>query len=461
MIILNRRGFLKRGCDALAMAAFARSLGMLNFATTASAQTATDYKALVCIFMFGGNDANNMIIPHEQAEYDAYAAVRTPASGINIARDTLLQIRPPSLNKQLGFHPSMPHLHRLWNRGNVAIVSNVGTLVEPLTRAQYLAGTGLKPASLFSHSDQQNQWQASISEGLPGTGWGGRMADVTWPQNGGVNFPMVLSVAGNNLFATSAAHEMLNVPSTGTFGLRGFGTSTAQMARYNAMQTLLTQDADKTLVARSAATIDQAIDYSTVIDPIVNSTTSTIERMFAKQSASLSRQLLRVAKIIERRETLGLKRQIFFCSIGGFDTHNGQATAQASLLQQLSLGMKTFYDATEKLGVASRVTTFTLSDFGRTLQPAAGAGTDHAWGSHQLVMGGSVRGGDVYGAWPTLALGGPDDSGSEGRWIPTTAVDQYAATIAQWYGVSTADLPTVLPNLNRFATSDLGFFVIE
>jgi len=233
------------------------------------------------------------------------------------------------------------------------------------------------------------------------------------------------------------------------------------MARYNAMQTILTQDADKTLVARSAGTIDQAIDYSTIIDPIVNSTTSTIEKMFAKQSASISRQLLRIAKVIERRETLGLKRQIFFCSLGGFDTHNGQATTQATLLQQLSLAMKTFYDATEKLGVASRVTTFTLSDFGRTLQPAAGAGTDHAWGSHQLVMGGAVRGGDVYGLWPTLTLAGPDDSGSEGRWIPTTAVDQYAATIAQWYGVAPVDLPVVLPNLNRFATSDMGFFVIE
>jgi len=461
MIILNRRGFLKRGCDALAMTAFARSLGMLNFATTASAQTAADYKALVCIFLFGGNDSNNMIVPHEQAEYDAYAAVRTTASGINIARDTLLPIRPPSLNKQLGLHPSMTHLHRLWNRGQLAIVSNVGTLVEPMTRAQYLANTALKPAALFSHSDQQGQWQASISDGLPGTGWGGRMSDVTWPLNGGVNFPMSLSVAGNNLFATSGAHEMLSVPSTGTFGLRGFGSSSAQMARYNAMQTILTQDADKTLVARSAGTIDQAIDYSTIIDPIVNSTTSTIEKMFAKQSASISRQLLRIAKVIERRETLGLKRQIFFCSLGGFDTHNGQATTQATLLQQLSLAMKTFYDATEKLGVASRVTTFTLSDFGRTLQPAAGAGTDHAWGSHQLVMGGAVRGGDVYGLWPTLTLAGPDDSGSEGRWIPTTAVDQYAATIAQWYGVAPVDLPVVLPNLNRFATSDMGFFVIE
>lgn len=461
MIILNRRGFLKRGCDALAMAAFARSLGMLNFATTASAQSTADYKALVCIFLFGGNDSNNMIVPHEQAEYDAYAAVRTTASGINIARDTLLPIRPPSLNKQLGLHPSMTHLHRLWNRGQLAIVSNVGTLVEPMTRAQYLANTALKPAALFSHSDQQGQWQASISDGLPGTGWGGRMSDVTWPLNGGVNFPMSLSVAGNNLFATSGVHEMLNVPSTGTFGLRGFGSSSAQMARYNAMQTILTQDADKTLVARSAGTIDQAIDYSTIIDPIVNSTTSTIEKMFAKQSASISRQLLRIAKVIERRETLGLKRQIFFCSLGGFDTHNGQATTQATLLQQLSLAMKTFYDATEKLGVASRVTTFTLSDFGRTLQPAAGAGTDHAWGSHQLVMGGAVRGGDVYGLWPTLTLAGPDDSGSEGRWIPTTAVDQYAATIAQWYGVAPVDLPVVLPNLNRFATSDMGFFVIE
>lgn len=457
---MKRREFLHDSCKALGMAALAAGLGKLDL-ISASAQSASDYKALVCIFLFGGNDANNMIVPLEADEYAAYAAVRTSASGIQIAQSSLKPIVPASLGRQFGLHPSLAPLVSVWNKGHLAVLCNTGTLVEPMTRAEYLAGSKQKPVNLFSHSDQQSQWEASVSEDLPTTGWGGRLADRTNTLNGSAIYPMVTSVAGNSQFATGAATRPITLPSTGSFGLRGFGSSNASQARYAAMQTLLSLDRDKLIVDAASTETGSAIQLSTIVDPIINSTTSSIERMFAKQSSSLSKQLLRVAKIIERRALLGVRRQIFFCSLGGFDTHNGQASTQTNLYQQLGLAMATFYKATVKLGVSSNVTTFTLSDFGRTLQPASGAGSDHGWGSHHFVMGGSVRGGDFYGQFPTLGLGGPDDAGSEGRWIPTVSVDQYAATLATWYGAQASDLQVILPNIDRFATNDLGFFTIE
>lgn len=457
---MKRREFLHDSCRSLGMAALAAGFAKFDL-IAASAQTPADYKALVCIFLFGGSDANNMIVPLEASEYATYAAVRDSASGIQIASSSLRPIVPSSLGRQFGLHSSLGDLVPVWDKGSLAVVCNVGTLVEPMTRAEYLANSRTRPESLFSHSDQQEQWEASVSQGIPTTGWGGRLADRTVAFNGSAVYPMVTSVAGNNQFANGATTRPVTLPSTGSFGLRGFGTSTAAQARYNAMQTILTLDRDKRLVDAASAEMQSSIQLSTIIDPIINSTTSTVERMFSKQSASLSRQLLRVAKIIERRAMLGVRRQIFFCSLGGFDTHNGQVATQASLFAQLGQAMATFHRATVKLGVASNVTTFTLSDFGRTFRPASGAGSDHAWGSHHLVMGGSVRGGDFYGQYPTLALGGPDDAGSDGRWIPTTSVDQYAATLATWYGAPSGDLPVILPNIGRFASSDLGFFTID
>ena len=457
---MKRREFIHDSCKALGMTALAAGLGKFNL-ITAPAQTASDYKALVCIFLFGGNDANNMIVPLEPDEYAAYAAVRDSGSGIQLAQSSLEPIVPASLGRQFGLHPSLRPLVPVWNKGHLSAVVNVGTLVEPMTREQYINNLATKPASLFSHSDQQSQWQASESLGFPSTGWGGRLADRTVGLNGSALYPVVTSVAGNNLFLNGSTTRPITLPSTGSFGLRGFNNSAASQARRAALLQILAQDRSATLVDAASEEMESAIELSAIIDPIINSTSSRVERLFAKQTANLSRQLLRVAKIIERRATLGVRRQIFFCTLGGFDTHNGQAGTQASLFTQLAVAMRTFYDATVKLGVEGNVTTFTLSDFGRTLRPASGGGTDHAWGSHHFVMGGAVRGADFYGTWPTLALGGPDDTGSDGRWIPTISVDQYAATLATWYGASPSDLPEVLPNIGNFATNDLGFFVIE
>ena len=224
-----------------------------------------------------------------------------------------------------------------------------------------------------------------------------------------------------------------------------------------ALQQLLAIDRDNLFVGSASDIAGSAIDLSATVSPIISNGSSSIQGLFAGQNNSISQQLLAVAKLIEARNSIGIKRQIFFVSLGGFDTHTNEINTQKSLFDQLSPALKTFYDATVQLGVANNVTSFTLSDFGRTFKPAAGQGSDHAWGNHQLVIGGAVKGGDFYGKYPTLQLSGPDDVTAEGRWLPTTAVDQYAATLATWFGLPAADLAAVLPTIGQFPTSDLGF----
>ncbi|HZN12496.1 MAG TPA: DUF1501 domain-containing protein, partial [Blastocatellia bacterium] len=269
--------------------------------------------------------------------------------------------------------------------------------------------------------------------------------------------PMITSVSGINLFVTGAQARPLAIPSSGGFGLSGFSGSAASQARRNAMDQIRSLDQDEILVRSTSETTSQAVNLSATLNPILTSTTSAILPLFAGLNTGIARQLQQVARLIEARATLRLKRQIFFCSLGGFDTHNNQLTTQAGLFAQLDAAMRAFYDATAQLGVAPQVTTFTLSDFGRTLKVASGGGTDHAWGSHHLIMGGAVRGGNFYGTFPTLALQGPDDISREGRWLPTTSVDQYGATLAAWFGVDPGTMTAVYPNLGQFAAPDLGF----
>ncbi|MBK6602153.1 MAG: DUF1501 domain-containing protein [Betaproteobacteria bacterium] len=448
---MNRRDFLRRS-GALTAAGLAGSLDLVSL--SAHAQAAADYRALVCIFLFGGNDGNNLLLPADSAGYAQYAAVRGAGSGIALTQAELLPIQPANLDTPFGLHPALKELQPLFAGGQLAAIANVGTLTQPTSKAQYAAG--VRPDSLYSHSDQQNQWQTSIASGTARTGWGGRLADVLAPQAGGA-FPVITSTAGVTLFVTGTASRPLAIPVTGGFSLSGYNNGPAAKARLAALNSLLAIDRGNTFVDAASAITEQAIALSATVNPILTSTASAVAPLFAGQSSSIARQLLAVARMIEARAATGARRQIFFVSLGGFDTHANQLATQQTLFGQLSPAWKAFYDATVQLGVAQQVTSFTLSDFGRTFKPAAGGGSDHAWGNHHLVLGGAVKGGMLYGRYPTLTLAGPDDAEREGRWIPTTAVDQYGATLAKWLGASAADLAQVFPNLARFPVDNLGF----
>jgi uncharacterized protein (DUF1501 family) len=466
---LTRREFLCRSFGAFGAAALAfERFGLLQ----AFAQS-TDYKALVCIFLFGGNDSGNMLIPYD--DYASYANARE-ASGIAISQSSLLQIDVPSVGSRFGLHPSLTGLHELWGQAKMAVACNVGPLVEPTDRNSYTNGTARVPLNLFSHSDQQNQWQTSVSNASSASGWGGRIADKTGDFNV-TTFPPITSVVGTPIFVTGNVERPLAIapaPTTLNTALRldGFPNPPDNDARYIALQELLQKDQSLTLVRGASRVTSEALSVQRALavsgDPAV-------PPFPLNPRTSLGNQLEQVAKLISVRTALGMNRQMFFCSLGGFDTHNGQVSGgspatgtHANLLAQVSSAMKTFYDATVNLGVASQVVTFTLSDFSRTWIPNGNLGTDHAWGAHHFVLGGSVRGGDFYGVpgsngtvFPTLAPNGPDDTdqggNARGRWIPTTAVDQYGATLASWFGVRNTDLAAVFPNIARFGQSNLGF----
>ena len=451
---LSRRAFLRQA-EALSSAGLASRLDFIGAIGAANAQTAADYKALVCVFMFGGNDGNNTVVPLDNAGYAQYATARPATSGIQLAQASLLPIQPTNTGIPLGLHPALAQVRTLFNQNKAAVLANVGTLLAPTSQAQYNAGQ--RPLSLYSHSDQQAQWQSSISNSAAGTGWGGRLADAVASYNAGTGFPVVTSLDGTVLFTTGTTSVPLTIPVTGSFALAGYNGTAAANARLAALTQLQASDQGNTFAAAANAIGTQALQLSATVNPILANTSSTIAPLFAGLSTNTSKQLYQVAKMIEARASTGARRQIFFVQLGSFDTHNDQINRQQNLFAELDPALKAFYDATVALGVGNQVTTFTLSDFGRTLQPASGGGTDHAWGSHHFIIGDAVKGGRIYGQYPQLVLGGPSDAEKEGRWIPTTAVDQYGATLAKWFGVTPSQLSAVFPNLARFATSDLGF----
>ena len=471
----SRRTFIKSTSCALTAAAMVSSLEQLNVVNAMiqnQAEVASDYKALVCIFLFGGNDCNNTIIPLD-SEYNSYFNVRNTA-GLAIPQAALVPL-PNSTGgggRPFGMHPNLSPevttptaakgLLDIWNAQKLAIQFNMGNLIQPLTKVQYQANIG-KPYQLFSHSDQQIQQQTVVSNAVAQTGWGGRTADLTGGLNGAVPLPMGVSVAGTSLFTTGQNTRQLAIAPAPTLisqvlvlSMNG-GTGADQTARKDSFSRLLGMDLTPSLVKAASETTSQALVASAALstDPIVGTFPNT----------SLGNQLKQVAKLIKLKDALGMKRQIFFCSMGGYDTHTNQTSGtfggnQGNNFTQLSQAMRAFYDEMVGQGISDQVTTFTQSDFGRTLAPSgsgAAVGSDHAWGNHSFIMGGSVVGRAFYGTYPTLALGGPDDTDSRGRWIPTTAVDQYAATLAAWYGLASADIAKVFPNLYRFSPASLGF----
>lgn len=467
----SRRDFLRQtGCLVMSAAALASAqtrFGLLS--ALAQQPAATDYKALVCIFLSGGNDGNNTVIPYDDAgadfSYTLYSNMRS-SSGLAIAKANLDPITPPSIGRNFALHPSLAELTALFKQGKLAVITNVGPLVQPLTRAQYQSSPTLRPYQLFSHSDQVAQQQTSISNTPAQTGWGGRTADTLNGINDAAPLPMIVSTAGVSLYTTGKTTRPLAIQGAPTalnnaLRLEGFDTSQVATLRRASFDAIRNADNDHALVKSSNDVLAQALQTSQALstDPVPTT---------AFPNTSLGNQLKQVAKLISLRTTLGMSRQIFFCSLGGFDTHNTQVTNQANLLAQVSQAMSAFYNEMVALGIASQVTAFTLSDFGRTFQPAgsgaAQVGSDHAWGNHMFVLGGAVRGGDFYGTpgangtvFPTLQANGPDDTDTRGRWIPTTSVDTYGSKLAAWFGLTAANIPTVFPNLGRFSAGNMDF----
>jgi len=466
----TRRDFLRKSACALGGMALASSVESFGLVHALTPQAATDYRALVCVFMNGGNDGNNMFVSLDQ--YTDYSNARS-AAGLALPNagqpNGLLPVSPVS-GGSYGFHPSMPEMQALFNAGRLAVLCNNGPLVEPLTRTTYQNGTGKKPLQLFSHSDQVGLYNTAIANVVSQTGWGGRVADRTSGLNGGSTFPNNVSISGVNLYLTGENTRQLAVADSGTslanvLQLNMSGSASEQAARQLSFSELRLLDTNFKLIKAASDTRNSAIQTDLALSS-VNPVLTT-----AFPPTSLGRQLLQVARLIKActdpAAGINMKRQIFFTQIGGFDTHSNQRTGgQDSLLTQVSQAMNAFYLATGELGLQDKVTTFTMSDFSRTLQPSgsgAAVGSDHAWGNNHLILGGAVLGHTLYGTYPTLRMGGPDDtdggSSPRGRWIPTTSVEQYAATLALWYGLSSSDLPAVFPLISRFPMASLGFMM--
>lgn len=452
---VTRRKFLRfsGGCAALSSAPLLSTLLGLQMTKTAvaAAHSLSGYKALVCINLSGGNDSFNMLVPREASEYNDYATIR---DNLALPRQQLLPILDTS-GRQFGLHPQIPELANLYSQGKLAFLANVGNLITPTTLPDYESNKQGLPVGLFSHSDQQKHWQTSIPQSRQQlTGWAGRMADaITDTVNARTSVPMNIALNSTNILQTGDTVVPYVVGTGGAAQLSAYGgqspwarmlTGVTDGMLGQAYEDLL----EKTHAQKRRTSIDAAIQFNNATDGI------TIKTQFP--DSSLGSQLGLVAKAIAARSGLGQSRQIFFVSIGSWDHHSDLLNQHGRKLAQLSAALKAFSDATAELGVENDVTTFTISDFGRTLT-SNGDGSDHGWGGNQIIMGGSVSGGQIYGKYPTsLALGNPLDTG-RGRLIPTTSVDEYSAELATWFGVGNdASLELILPNIRNFYASGVN-----
>jgi uncharacterized protein (DUF1501 family) len=475
---LSRRQFVGACCSAVTATGMLSTLAQLRLmgaVASAGGGSSTppragavppDFKALVCLFLSGGNDANNMVVPFDAAGYAAYASAGGRGA-LALSRNQLQAITPQNGDgREWALHSSLnadvantnnTGLKSLFDAGKMAVIANVGTLIVPTTKTQYNARSVPLPPQLFSHSDQQVEWQSSVPDKPFATGWGGRVADLTAAFNGNSSISMLISLNGQNSFQVGRNTVQFSVNPGGAVALNSSngGTATgtnAQSQRMRAQNELLAMQNSNLFETAFAGVTSNAISDSALLSSILagNPPFTT-----AFSTSNLGQQLRTIARLIAGASQLGLKRQIFFARIGGWDLHDAQLGAHANLFADVSRNVAALYRATVELGCADQVTTFTASDFGRTYN-TNGDGSDHGWGSHHLVVGGAVKGGNFYGGMPDLTINGPDDTG-RGRWIPTTSVDEYSATLATWFGVSPTNLPVVFPNLGRFANPNLGF----
>ena len=493
---LNRRSFLSRSLTtALSTSAVANTLFHLRgigSALAAGGGSVTGYKGMVCLFLKGGNDSNNTIIPVTGANRTAYDAGRGVLA-VSAASLSGTTIAPATYNdgSTYAFHHKLPKLKQLFAAGDCAVIGNVGTLIAPMTKTDYQNRSVAAPPQLFSHSDQQVQWQSSVPDKPFTTGWGGRMGDLlsSWNTDLGAQISISMTLAGANAYQVGSSSVQYAVTTGGSVSYYGYGSpagygkafqtgatqadmlhpdpsdysTTAEGRRMRAFQTIMNAGRTNLLESAYAGTQKRAYEK----DILLSSALAGVTLTTVFPTTSTGQQLQMIAKLIAARNTLCQKRQIFYAELNGFDTHDNQtstgAGGQEPLLTELDDAVKAFYDAMVEIGVANEVTLFTSSDFSRTLTPNktdATAGSDHAWGGQALVIGGAVNGNNIYGQLANLTLGGPgdvDSGNSRGRYIPTTSVDEFAATIAKWFGVGSTEMATVFPNLPRFAHPDLGF----
>lgn len=456
----SRRAFLQRA-SALSVAGVAAPWA-INIAamSEASAATATDYKAMVCVFLYGGNDYANTVTPYDPTNHALYQSFRpnfahSRAALANTAlTPTVVPVDSAGFQHQYALAPNLAPLVPLFNDGKLAVILNVGNLVQPTTKLQYTQKTGRLPPKLFSHNDQQSVFQSSMPEGAT-SGWGGRIGDLFQSSNSNSTFTCI-NVSNNAVFLSGNTAVQYQVSTNGSVPLAGLKNSLfgAPMASA-ALRTLMTQQRSNLLEDEYTRIGKRSIEANEVLTGALSSTPAP--KTVFPTGNNLGDQLKLVARMIAAGPSLGAKRQVFFVSMGGFDNHDGMATSHPALMTKLGDAMAAFYAATAELGVADKVTTFTASDFGRTMAGNAD-GSDHGWGSMHFVMGGAVKGKRFYGVAPVVANGGPDDVG-QGRLLPTTSVDQFAATMGAWLGVSNSELLALLPNLGNYNASsrNLGF----
>lgn len=441
---ITRRGFLRNTTRGVAGFTLANSLFARRL--MAAAPAASNYKSLVCINLDGGNDGNNMIVPLSSSAYSKYSVAR---QGLAIAQNQLQPISDGS-GVAYGLHPMLKNLCKRYTAGNAALVANVGSLLAPLDRTAFLASSKPVPTELENHEQQRYQWAtafcASNATSNFHSGWGGRIAD-SMASYSGLQFPVMSSLAGSDAFCIGDTSKPATISATSNSGFPT-GQSTADL------QLIANLSSGSKLVGAATSSLKDALQQSSLLSSALSSITP-FKTVFP--NTSLGAQLKQVACVMVARTSLAMSRQMFLCTQTGYDLHGAQFNTHAGLLSDFDTAVGAFMDCMDELGLTNQVTVFTKSDFGRSLQMNSSAGTDHAWGNHQVVLGGAVHGAHMYGTFPDLSLGGPDDLEVTGRWIPTSSIEQYGAPIASWFGVNDQALSQIFPNLSSFDPKALPF----